>query len=75
MGYGRTPRRWRRLPGCWPPAGVEEPDKRVREILKIISMRIRGVMKDEGCPNREKYITDLVAELMADEVLKSFFVK
>jgi hypothetical protein len=31
------------------------------------------MMMDEGFPDREKYINELVADLMADEVLKSFF--
>lgn len=51
--------------------GVAEPEAVVKEILKTLSTKIRESMIDEGFPDRDKYIKDLVTDLMADKFLKS----
>ena len=51
--------------------GPEEPDTKAKEAIKLVLGRLRELLTDENLPERDKYISDLVSELMADNVLKS----
>jgi hypothetical protein len=51
--------------------GPIEPDAKAKEVMKLILGRLRDLLTDENLPDRDKYISDLVSELMADNVLKS----
>jgi hypothetical protein len=52
--------------------GELTPEAKAIETIRLVAKRIREFALDEAFPNREKYISDLVGELMADTVLKSF---
>lgn len=52
--------------------GVEDADAKAGEVMKLVLGRMREAFTEETFPDREKHINALVAELMADTVLKSF---
>ncbi len=51
--------------------GLIEPDTKAKEALKPVLGRLRDQLTDENLPDRDKYISDLISELTADNVLKS----
>jgi hypothetical protein len=53
------------------PPSEETPEDKAKAVIKLVLASLRDQVTDEKLPNKEKYINDLVADLMADTVLKS----
>lgn len=52
--------------------GEQPPEAAADEVLQIVLGKIHQVVDDSASPERDKYIADLVSDLMADNVLKGF---
>jgi hypothetical protein len=52
--------------------GAEDADTKAAEVIKLVLGEMREAVSDESYPDRDKFINNLVSELMADTVLKSF---
>jgi hypothetical protein len=52
--------------------GEAPPGDTADEVLRIVIGKIRQTLSDTASPEREGYISDLVSDLMADNVLKTF---
>ena len=55
--------------------GGQSPDDVVGEVLRMVTDKLRYTLSDAASAAREEYIAGLVADLMADEVLKKFITE